>query len=156
MRSLSMLIVLLTSVALGGGSKSYVTLGTIEPITIKSGQKSEIIIPVSVKKGFHIQSNPASKKYLIPTTLKITKSPGIELGEVVYPKKVVPHSLEGSKDTINTYEGKIQFSATAMAKKSAKKGKRKIDASLRYQACNAKTCFFPQTLKIALPVTINK
>ena len=39
-------------------------------------------VRLSITDGFHVNANPASEKYLIPTELKIEPAEGIEIGPV--------------------------------------------------------------------------
>lgn len=117
------------------------------------GKTVDAVVRFTVDEGLHIQANPASKRNLIPTTVTLVEDGGILPGEPVYPNGK-PFRLEGSDEDIATYDGKVEIRVPITAASSAKPGKVNLDGKIRYQACNAKSCFFPMVLKLSLPVRV--
>jgi DsbC/DsbD-like thiol-disulfide interchange protein len=110
-------------------------------------------LKVEVAEGFHIQANPA-KPRLIPTTLKLEEKGGLKIADVTYPTGK-PYKLKGSSDEISVYEGEVEVSFKVSADATAKPGPHELGGTLRYQACNDITCFFPKTVPVKVLVTVN-
>jgi hypothetical protein len=61
-------------------------------------------LTVAVEPGWHLQANPASEEFLVPTTLRAV---GAELREVRYPEG---HRLESRiSDHLAVYDGTIEI-----------------------------------------------
>jgi len=134
-------------------NKVYLILGKVTTVTVKRGSKAMVKVPVTVTKGFHIQSNPASEKYLIPTTLKFEPVKGIKLAEPIFPKPK-PFLLSGSTKKINTYDGKFEVQVPLSSDTTIAKGNKILKGKFRYQACDQKNCFFPKTIPVNVPVQV--
>src|SRR5437016_6516752 len=77
---------ILVCLTLGAQTSGYLTVGEPQKVAGKRGAAVQVKIPVTVKTGYHVNSNKPNDEYLIP--LKVTwKSTGVlEGGEIVYPK----------------------------------------------------------------------
>ena len=142
----------LASVAVAAPPAKYLSLKKVRPITINSdGQQA--IVSAEVEKGYHVQTNPPGAPNLIPTTLTMQGKEDIEIGSPIYPagKK---HMVPGLETEIPTYEGKFDIKVPLKVKAGAKPGSATLEGTFRYQACNEKTCFFPMTIPVSIPVTI--
>ncbi len=49
------------------------------------GGWAEARLIVAVADGFHLQANPSSEEYLVPTKLELVASGGLEPGNPIYP-----------------------------------------------------------------------
>ena len=106
-------------------------------------------IPVTVKQGYHVNSNKPADEYLIP--LKVTwKSTGaLEGGEIVYPKP----SLEKypfSETPLSVYTGSFDLTAHFKVSDKAAAGPGVAVGQLRYQACDDKACYPPKNVEFNL------
>ena len=101
----------------------------------------------------HVQANPASKPNLIATALTVTSKEGLEVKTPTYPEGK-PYRLKDSSEDISCYEDEFQIRVPIGTGVASKLGKVELDASLRFQACNDKTCFFPQKREMKIPVQI--
>lgn len=100
-----------------------------------------LVVTVSVDSGYHINANPASKKFLIPTTLMVS---GVPDSAVAYPTAEhfkAPYLPGG----IAVYVGTIKIAASIPAILSLP-----AEAKLRVQACSARYCLIPSTLDVPL------
>lgn len=131
----------------------YVTVGKVGPLVVTKGKASEIVLPVSVMTGHHIQSNPASNPQLIPTRLELVGPSGVVIGEAIYPPGK-PYRLQGSSSEITTYHGEFVIKVPVTATAKARTGEARIAGKLRYQACNDKICFFPQAAMVSIPIQL--
>jgi hypothetical protein len=137
----------------GPAEKNYAFLGKVKPVAITSAKGGEATIPLTVMKGFHIQANPASNPQLIATTLTLEPAEGVQAGAPAYPPGKA-YRLAATGTEVMTYDGKIDIAVPVSAAAGAKAGHYELKGKLRYQACNDKTCFFPMTLDVAIPVTL--
>jgi len=143
----SLLLILALACLLGAGPKSpaIVTIQPMKALEVQPGFHAEFQIDLQILKGFHIQANPASEPYLIATTLKLESVEGIKTSDPVYPKGI-SFQLNGSEKAISTYEGTITIKVLLDVDAHAESGERILKGSLRYQGCDARTCFPPVTI----------
>lgn len=107
---------------------------------LSRGRETASQIDVSLDRRFHIQTNPASRKNMIPTVLEIDAPPAISVRSVSYPDGTPFHM--GQTD-LSVYQGDFGIRFALGAKADAKRGKQLVHAKLKYQACDEKACFRP-------------
>jgi hypothetical protein len=134
---------------------SVVTIEMPKSISAKAGENTQLRLKLKIKEGFHVQANPASEKYLIPTKIDFKETEQIKPGKIVYPKPK-PFQLEGSDKSINTYEGLLEIAIPLQVSSKAAPGEYALSGTLRYQACDAKTCLRPATQELQLKVQVLK
>jgi len=141
------------------GCKSKTTeLVTVEvpkEVNIAIGEVSEISIGVVVKEGYHVQANPASDKFLIPTTIEKISVKDVSVGEPEYPPGK-PFTLEGASSPISVYDGRFYISLPIEAPPNTQPSKSKLTGSLRYQSCDAQRCYAPRSILFSVPLKIVK
>src|SRR5210317_2112892 len=130
--------------------KAIVTIIFPKPVAVAKGQRTELTVTAKIKKGFHIQANPAADEFLIPTTLTIQDSPDILLGKPVYPTGL-PYRLKGSSKDLLTYEGEVTIILPFKVMDSAPSGKINLTGKLNYQPCDDRKCLFPRSVSIVIP-----
>ena len=130
---------------------------SVDPVEVSvgPGQSVDSQISVTVKSGYHVQANPASESYLIATKLELKPTEGIEASNPVYPKGQ-PYKLEGTGKPLSTYDKTFVIRVPLKAAKDAAAGTRALHGSLHYQACDAHTCLFPDTIPVEITVTVTK
>jgi len=138
---------------LGAQTSGYLTVGEPQKVAGKRGAEVQVKIPVTVKTGYHVNSNKPSDEYLIP--LKVTwKSTGaLEGGEIAYPKP----SLEKypfSETPLSVYTGSFELGAHFRIGAGAPAGPGVAVGQLKYQACDDKACYPPKTIEFNLPYQI--
>lgn len=126
---------------------------TVPEVIVHAGKSGVINVHVSVKKGYHIQANKVNDEFIIPTTIEIDTHQMITTGEETFPlsKKF---KLEGTSDYLPVYDGNFKIIIPFKADEKAKKEKFKLEAKLHYQACDARTCFFPVTVSFSVPIKV--
>jgi thiol:disulfide interchange protein DsbD len=127
---------------------------TPQEATITRGESGDVVVPIKIAQGYHVNANPPSFSYLKATELELPQSDGISVEFISYPdplKKKFPFS--DGKD-LAVYEGDVIVKAHLKADKSAQAGKRNLSAKLRVQACDDKVCYAPGVLDVVLPVNI--
>ena len=104
------------------------------------GEQEAITVTVSVDKGYHINANPATFDYLVPTALSIE---GVADLRIDYPAATLIKP-RFAPDGLKVYEGSVKLKGAAP---SLPQGKR-IVAAVKVQACDDQTCLPPATLAI--------
>jgi uncharacterized protein len=106
----------------------------------------EIVVTLEIEKGYHINANPASFDFLIPTSVAFgALSPQV----VRYPAPIAFQS-RFAPDRLNVYEGTVQI--TASLEKGALNDLQKLKASLNAQACTETVCLPPSQIIFTIMV----
>ncbi len=134
-------------------SEEIVSVQAVEPVTLAAGQEAEARITVVVADGYHIQANPASSEFFVPTRLQLRARGGISSKEPKYPSGR-PYRLPGMPEEFMTYEEAIVVAITLVAGELAQPGDRLLQGSLRYQACDDRSCLFPASVPVSVPVRV--
>ena len=134
-------------------AEPVVNIKPVEATTLGPGAGARAHIVLTIDSGYHVQSNPPSADYLIPTELKLKAAPGVRIGTVVYPKGQ-PFKLEGSNDVLSTYMGTVELAVPLRLTGRARARDLKLTGTLRYQACDEKACFAPITVPVEVPVHV--
>lgn len=141
------------TLAATGKHPPVVSVSMPEIVEIAAGQTTQAHLTVTILDGFHVQANPASQPYLIPTRLELTPADPVTPGSPIYPKGK-PYRLNGDSNDISTYEGTFKIEIPLKAEDSAKPGESLLQGKLHYQACDARTCLPPSFVPIELQVRI--
>jgi hypothetical protein len=99
-----------------------------------------ILIVLRVDPGYHVNANPASNEYLIPTRIAFE---GIAPERISYPPPV-PFKPAFSDEPINVYEGAIVITATFSS--VALDQMRNVGFTLTVQACTEQICLPPDDI----------
>lgn len=131
-----------------------VSIGPIPTVTLRAGESTTVDVPVIIRKGFHVQSNPAGNEFLVPLQLQLEHADGIKCGSPDYPEGR-PYRLEGTEEDLMTYTGTISVKVNMKAAASASNGGRLIKGDLNYQACDARNCFFPTSTPVEITLVVS-
>jgi len=106
----------------------------------------EIAVTLLIDPGYHINANPASYDYLIPTTLHM---PGLAAAQVRYP---APELFKPSfaPDGVKVYAGKVEL--VARIEKGALANAPAVRATVEAQACTETTCLPPSQIAVVVRV----
>ena len=135
------------------GESQLVTIIPSKEVTVVKGQSAQLSVRIKIKKGFHIQANPASDEFLIPTTLTVVAGNDIVPGKPVYPGGH-PYRLKGATDDLLTYEDEVTISLPVTVMHSAQAGMVSVTGKLRFQPCDDRKCLFPRSIPVEIPVKI--
>lgn len=117
------------------------------------GGFGDAIVKVTVQNGYHINANPPSFPYLIPTEVDIPDTEEVSINNTYYPPPLVK-KFSFAEQPIRVYEGETQLKVALVATKTAGKGQRSLPGTLRIQACDDQVCYAPGSIAISLPVVI--
>jgi uncharacterized protein len=111
---------------------------------VKSGPDDDaIIVTLKVDDGYHINANPASFDYLIPTSVAFDS---LKPSRIDYPKSV-RFKAAFAPDGLDVYEGTVSLVATFP--KGSLKGQQKIQGAAMVQACNTQICLPSSKLPVS-------
>ncbi len=114
------------------------------------------LLVLEIRAPYHVNANPASEEYLIPTELKFERSSAFTAPEVEYPAPIEKAFEFSAGKPLKIYEGQALIKFQLKLAATVKPGKLNIPATLRYQACDDKACYPPQRLKLTLALTISQ
>jgi DsbC/DsbD-like thiol-disulfide interchange protein len=120
---------------------------------LKSGGAGEAVVRLDITDGFHVNANPASDKFYIPTELTVAAQEGVAPGKPAYPKAVTKQFKFADKP-LAVYEGRAEIRLPLRAEASAAKGPHTLRARLRVQPCNDEACLPPRNLDVSIPVVV--
>jgi len=112
------------------------------------------LLLLDIRSPYHVNANPASEEYLIPTELKFEPSKAVREVKVEYPAAIEKAFEFSEGKPLKIYEGQVLIKFQLKLASHLKPGKLNLPATLRYQACDDKACYPPQRLKLALNLTI--
>ncbi len=127
--------------------------GAVSPASVAPGASVTLQLRLAIAPQYHVNANPASEAYLVPTTVSFLPSPGITAGKANYP--------EGRRKTfaftekpIAVYDGTVTVRVPMTVARDARTGARRLAGSVRYQACNHQNCLLParSTFEVKLMV----
>ena len=130
-----------------------VVKATPQEATITRGASADVVVPINITHGYHVNANPPTFPYLKATELELPQTDGISVEFIRYPDPL-KKKFSFAEQELAVYEGDVIVKAHVKADKSAQPGKRNLSAKLRVQACDDKVCYAPGVLDLTLPVDI--
>jgi hypothetical protein len=131
---------------------------TIKPptrVVVAPGGSSEARLNILINEGFHLQANPASQEYLVPTKVEVERASDVWPGRPVYPPGR-PYRLQGAASDLAIYDGNFEIHVPIEASNDATPGDRSLHGTLHYQACDTRICLKPASVEFALTVRIRE
>ena len=121
--------------------------------TLTRGESGDLLVPIKIEHGYHVNANPPSYSYLKATELEIPPAAGISVEYITYPDPLIKQFAFAEKP-LAVYEGETIIKARLKADKSVQPGRHNLSARLRVQACDDKVCYAPGVMDIEVPVNI--
>ncbi len=118
-------------------------------VEARAGQPTWVELRFRIQPGFHINSHDPRDETLIPTVLNFTTAGPVKVLQQVYPAGTPLHLDVGAGETLSTYQGEIRIRLQILATQ----GESALEGALRYQACDARSCFPPRKLPIQVQVS---
>ena len=123
------------------------------PVTISSDGETLATVTLSISSGFHVNANPATFSYLIPTEVTAENSEKINVDKAIYPAAQTK-KFQFAEKPLAVYEGETQIKIPLRAKADGPKGFTSLPIKVRVQACDTEQCFPPATLNTTLAVDV--
>ena len=125
------------------------SVGKPEPVVGKRNASVQVKLPMTVQKGFHVNSNKPKEEYLIPLKLTWTSTGALQAGAIDYPAPEI-EKFEFAEMPLSIYSGSFDVVAHFKVAPNAPAGPGAASGTLRYQACNDRACFAPKTVNITV------
>ena len=125
-----------------------------DELTLGKGESGTAVVRVQIQQGYHVNANPPTLKYLIPTELTLTPASGLSVEFIAYPDPLTKTFSFSPDAPLKVYEGEALIKASLKADATAESGKHNLSAKLRVQACDDQVCYAPGTIDLIVPVTI--
>jgi DsbC/DsbD-like thiol-disulfide interchange protein len=124
-----------------------------EQVELSAGESVETSVRLSISNGYHVNANPATEKFLIPTALNVKPEAGIKVDKIAYPQPL-RKKFQFAEVPLDVYEGDAMIKVTLSAPRDAKPGRHTLRTDIRVQPCDDEKCYPPSTLASSIEVTI--
>lgn len=109
---------------------------------LAAGGKATLTLDVQLPAAIHVQSDKPRDPSLIATALTVTPPAGVTVTAIRYPKaSELPQP--GRPDPLAVFGPAFSIAVEIAVAADVEAGTLAIPASLRYQACDDRTCFAP-------------
>lgn len=159
-RLIALPIVLAICVA-GGRNAAHADRGKValslevdRPQAERGGQTG-LEVFAQIERGWHINGHKPNESFLIPTEVTFTLPPGVSTEALKYPLPDRKSFAFAPGKELLVYEGKVGMTTALNVPADFAGGRVRIEALMRYQACNDSTCLPPTTAKAELVVPVN-
>ncbi|AXC14656.1 hypothetical protein ACPOL_5408 [Acidisarcina polymorpha] len=130
------------------GTPSSVTFLFPEQVSIPAGKPAPVDLHFRVADGLHINSHTPREKSLIPTNLAVVEMNALKVTGVEFPSGTDYAFAFAPSEKLSVYSGEFVLHAHL----AAPAGQYLLQASLRYQACDSRSCYPPKTIPVAIDV----
>lgn len=130
-------------------AESVATIAPPQTLTVKRGSTATENLRVTLRPGFHVNSDKPKDEFLIP--LKLTWTGPLETRKITYPK---PGEVKVGNDMLSVLTGSFEIETQFAAPSQASAGVTMMEGKLHYQACDNQSCKRPATVSVQLPVSI--
>jgi DsbC/DsbD-like thiol-disulfide interchange protein len=117
-----------------------------EQVTVAAGKPAVVELHFRINDGLHINSHTPREKSLIPTQLMVEEPTGVNVASVDFPTGSDYSPAFSPNDKLSVYSGEFVLRAHL----TAQPGDHLVQAALRYQACDAHSCYPPKTAPVAV------
>lgn len=126
---------------------------SVERVEMSAGETAETSVRLSIANGYHVNANPATEKFLIPTSLEVKPETGLTVDKIVYPKPL-KKKFPFAEMPLDVYEGDAQIMLRLRAPRDTAPGQHTLRARVRVQPCDDEKCYPPTTVETSIPITI--
>ena len=112
-----------------------------------------LAIALTIRPGWHINSDRPKEKDLYPTTMLLQCSRDCSFSPAVFPKPA-SHKPGFSQTALDVFGGTVVVRTTLTVAKDAQLGPQLLGARLSYQGCDDQACALPDDLEVPIQVKI--
>ena len=135
--------------SVSGSAQGVQVVARLDGAASQAPSPTCMAIDISIDPGLHIYGLPIPEGF-IPLSVDVVAPPeGVSAGAPIFPPPT-SYQMEGFDDLFFIYEGDVSVSIPLTV--SAKGDDVALEVKVRYQACNERGCFAPQTVALHLPV----
>jgi DsbC/DsbD-like thiol-disulfide interchange protein len=125
----------------------------VETDGVHAGAIVRVALQVRLPDGLHVQSNKPRDPSLIATVLTLDPQPGITVTEIVYPP-ARDLAQSGQARPLAVFGQEFVIGARLAVARDLPAQDVVVHARLRYQACDAVTCYIPARAQTGWPLMI--
>jgi len=130
-------------------ASAYLDLGALP-----RGSTFRAAIVLDLDKGYHVNANPPSLDFQVPTVLAPEPGPAVRWGEVHYPAGEPFTASWSEGKAIRVYSGRAVIRVEGTAASDAPLGPTVLRFRLSYQGCDENTCHPPAERTVELAARI--
>lgn len=124
-------------------------------LAVTPGAKTTLKVQLIVQSPYHVNANPASMKFLIPTAVMLTKTQGINIGRPLYPRGMLK-KFPFFPTPLAVYQNNTIVSVPLSTAKTIGTGAHQLTGLVKYQACNDRVCLAPTTAQFTVTLQVAK
>jgi thioredoxin:protein disulfide reductase len=121
--------------------------------TLTRGESGDVVVPIKITHGYHVNANPPSYPYLKPLEVQVQNAAGLSVEFITYPDPL-KRKFSFAENPLAVYEGETTVKVRLKADKTATPGQHNLSATLRVQACDDRVCYAPGEENLILPVSV--
>jgi len=131
------------AVAVGAQSRPQATVAAAAVTSpVAPGAEARLALKVTLPPNVHVQANKTSDPFFIPTLLTVEPPSGFTVQEILYPRSE-RLKQEGLAEPLLVFGNQFTITVRLKAAPSIGPGDVTVPGRLRYQACDATTCYPP-------------
>ncbi|MBN1349134.1 thioredoxin family protein [candidate division KSB1 bacterium] len=143
-----------TAMAQGPVDARILTAKAKAPADVRAGEKATLRIDFTIADEWHINSHKPRDEFSIPTVLLIDSTAGLNIHKIEYPQeKIIKFGFANTE--ISVYDGTETILCEFSFSESYPPGSTQIQAKLKYQGCNDKTCLPPADTLLIVNLQVN-
>ena len=143
----------------GGGSvPEQVVVVRVEPLTaeVVSGGGLRAQVHLAIADSWHINANPPTSDWLIPTTVTMNADVPVTLDEIIYPSGQLLF-FSAFEETLAVYDGQVTLTAELAVADRATAGQNGVVRFLvTFQACDDSRCLPPAEITTEMTVRVGE
>ena len=127
--------------------------------TLKAGPVRRLIVRFELREGLHIYGEPVPEG-MVATAVRVNGPEGLVVEDPVFPPTRTLR-LEGSGVELQIFEGTVDIALPVWANSKLvslvqplEQTSARLDVTVRYQACDERTCLVPRTERLVVEVPI--
>lgn len=118
------------------------------PDQVSPGEQLPLKLLARIDRGWHINAHEPNQSYLIPTELTVRLLPGgTHSGPIEYPAPEQKAFAFAGGGVLLVYQETVPLTTKLTVPADLSEDRVRIEATLRYQACNDATCLPPATAR---------
>lgn len=122
-------------------------------LSLPAGGNADATITLSISSGYHVNANPATFPYLIPTEVTAGAIEGITAATPIYPE-AEKRKFMFANEPLAVYEGEAQIVLPLRAEKNVTPGTHSMPLNIKVQACDHEQCFPPAMLITTMAIEV--
>ena len=124
------------------------------PVALAAGGRAEALVRLAIAAHWHINANPPSPDYMIPTLVQLPAAFGVTAGPMKYPQ-ARQLKVEFDPAPLSVYTDSATVRVPLSAASGAENGKHVLRGFVRYQACNDQVCTSPTKVPFTVEVSVS-